>query len=132
MGHHLRTLLAIILFSILLSSIAFAAETRGLSLALIEPSLIILLLLMALFIIKRCVDYLVMKHLTAEEKLYIHECSEAIRTALGIIYFPGSSNEKPYHVRRIEDHRRSITYLKSVAVRRLVQRLTFRKGSVYS
>lgn len=64
-----------------------------------------------------------MRHLTAEEKLSLNECRQAIHRARGIIYLPGPSNEKPYHVCRIEDNQRRIEYLKSVAVRRLIQRL---------
>jgi hypothetical protein len=93
------------------------------SLALIDISLIILLLLLTIFIIKRFVDYLVMGHLTAEEKLFLNECSQAICRARGIIYLPGPSTEKPYHVCKIEDNQRAIACLKAVAVRRLIQRL---------
>ena len=95
------------------------------SLALIDIALIILLLLLTIFIIKRLVDYLVKGHLTAEEKLFLNECSQAICRAKRDYLFAGPSAEKPYHVCKIEDNQRAIACLKAVLSDGLSKDLSF-------
>lgn len=95
------------------------------SLALIDISLVVLLLLLTVLLKERVVNYSVAKYLTAEEKRFLRECSQTIRKAQQIIYWPGRTGEQPSHVRKIEDNERRIKYLKSIAVTRCIQKLIF-------
>jgi O-glycosyl hydrolase len=96
-----------------------------LSLTIVDITLAVLLFLLTVLLKERVINYSVMKYLTSEEKRFLNECSQTIRQAQQIIYWPDRTSEKPNHIRKIEDNERRIKYLKSAAVSRFIQRLIF-------